>query len=70
MGFKEVHTKVYKVPFEFEDMASYMRSWYGAQNPVADQFKASFKGSQEEAKRHWRNCLGRGIMTLPALSQR
>ena len=25
VGFKEVHTEVYKVPFEFEDMASYMR---------------------------------------------
>ena len=51
VGFKEVHIEVYKVPFEVEDMASYIRFWYGAQNPVADRFKASFKGSQEEAKK-------------------
>ena len=51
VGFKEVHTEVYKVPFEFEDKASYMRFWYGAQNPVTDWFRTSFKGSQEEAKK-------------------
>lgn len=51
VGFKEIRTEVYKVPFEFEDTASYLRFWYGARNPVADRFKESFKGDQEEAKR-------------------
>lgn len=51
VGFKEIHTEVYKVPFEFEDTASYLQFWYGAQNPVSDRFKESFKGDQEEAKK-------------------
>ena len=51
VGFKEVRTEVYKVPFEFENTASYLRFWYGAQNPVSDRFKESFKGDQEEAKK-------------------
>ncbi|CAF9934989.1 MAG: hypothetical protein ALECFALPRED_006205 [Alectoria fallacina] len=51
VGFKDIHTEVYKVPFEFEDTASYLRFWYGAKNPVSDRFKDSFKGDQEEAKK-------------------
>ena len=51
VGFKGIHTEVYKVPFEFEDTASYLRFWYGAQNPVSDRFVESFKGDRDEAKR-------------------
>lgn len=51
VGFKEIYTEVYKVPFEFEDTASYLRFWYGARNPVSDRFRESFRGDQEEAKR-------------------
>ncbi|KAK3174660.1 hypothetical protein OEA41_001906 [Lepraria neglecta] len=51
LGFKEIHTEIYKVPFEFENTAAYLKFWYGAKNPVADRFKLSFKGDQEEAKK-------------------
>ena len=51
VGFKEIRTEVYKVPFEFEDTASYLRFWYGSRNPVSDRFRESFKGDGEEAKR-------------------
>lgn len=51
VGFKEIHTEVYKVPFEFEDTASYLRFWYGSRNPVSDRFKESFKGDETEVKR-------------------
>ncbi|MCJ1459234.1 hypothetical protein MMC28_009611 [Mycoblastus sanguinarius] len=50
VGFKGVHTEVYKAPFEFKNTAAYINFWYGARNPVADRFKLSFKGDQEEAK--------------------
>lgn len=51
VGFKEIRTKVYKVPFEFKDTESYLRFWYWAQNPVSDRFKELFKGDQKEAKK-------------------
>ncbi len=51
VGFKDVYTEVYKMPFGFEDTGSYLRFWYGAKNPVADRFVGSFKGDQEEAKK-------------------
>ena len=51
VGFEEIRTEVYKVPFEFEDTASYLRFWYGSRNPVSDRFRDSFRGDQEEAKR-------------------
>ena len=50
VGFKEVHTEIFKVPFEFENTAAYMKFWYEAKNPVAVRFKHSFTGDQEEAK--------------------
>lgn len=50
-GFREIYTEVYKVPFEFEDTASYLRFWYGSRNPVSDRFKESFEGDQEEARK-------------------
>ena len=51
VGFKEIRTEVYTVPFEFEDTASYVRFWYGSQNPVSDRFRESFRGDGEEAKK-------------------
>ncbi len=51
VGFKDVYTEIYKVPFGFEDTGSYLRFWYEAKNPVADRFVGSFKGDQEEAKK-------------------
>lgn len=56
-GFRDVTTEVYVVPFEFEDTESYIRFWYGAKNPVADRFKASFGGDQDEAKEALRKVL-------------
>ena len=51
VGFKEIYTEVYEVPFEFEDAASYLRFWYGSRNPVSDRLRESFKGDGEEAKK-------------------
>ena len=56
-GFCEVKTEVWRVPFEFEDTESYIRFWYGAKNPVAERFKASSGGNQEEAKEALRRVL-------------
>lgn len=51
VGFRDIRTEVYVVPFEFEDTAAYVRFWYGAKNPVSDRFRESFTGDQEEAKK-------------------
>ena len=51
VGFEDIRTQVYTVPFVFEDTSSYLRFWYGSKNPVSDRFKESFRGDQEEAKK-------------------
>ena len=51
VGFKEIQTQIYRAPFELGNTDAYLNFWYGGKNPVADRFKQSFKGDQEEAKR-------------------
>ena len=35
-GFQDVQSEVFRMPFEFEDTAGFMRFWFEARNPVAD----------------------------------
>ena len=51
ISFEDIHTEKCKVPFEFENTASYLKFWYKDGNTVANRFVQSFKGDKEEAKK-------------------